>query len=51
MTTISIKIPRSYLEYIDKICGENKIYGTRSEFIREAIRWYIMKLSEKSETP
>jgi len=40
---LTINIPQSYLKSMEKIVGEDRIYVSRSELIREAVRIYLLK--------
>ncbi|MGC9147934.1 MAG: ribbon-helix-helix domain-containing protein [Sulfolobales archaeon] len=42
MRIVSVKIPRTYLEDIDKLVKEG-FYTSRSEFIRTALRMLLVK--------
>ncbi|MCI4408303.1 MAG: ribbon-helix-helix protein, CopG family, partial [Thermofilum sp.] len=41
--TISFRLPKNLIEEIDKIV-EQGLFQSRSDFVREAIRFYIIKL-------
>jgi len=43
--TISFRLPKNLIEEIDKIV-EQGLFQSRSDFVREAIRFYIIKLRE-----
>jgi Arc/MetJ-type ribon-helix-helix transcriptional regulator len=43
--TISFRLPKNLIEEIDKIVEEG-LFQSRSDFVREAIRFYIIKLRE-----
>lgn len=43
MRVITVNIPKSFLERLDAICGEDKIYCSRSEAIRVALREFLIK--------
>lgn len=47
---MTVNIPESYLDYIEKLVGEKGIYPSRSELIRVAVREFLIKelaLAEK----
>jgi hypothetical protein len=44
MDIITINMPESYLPLMDSIVGENKLYCSRSEFIRVAVRAKLLKI-------
>ena len=43
--TISFRLPKNLIEEIDKVV-EQGMFQSRSDFVREAIRFYIIKLRE-----
>lgn len=42
MKILSINIPESYVNAIEKLIGENGIYPSRSELVRVAVREFII---------
>jgi Arc/MetJ-type ribon-helix-helix transcriptional regulator len=44
--TISLRLPKKILEEIDKVVKDG-LFQSRSDFIREAIRQYLLRLSER----
>ncbi|MCI4408088.1 MAG: ribbon-helix-helix protein, CopG family [Thermofilum sp.] len=42
---ISVRIPKKLLEQMDKLIGQG-LFQSRSDFLREAIRSYIIRLRE-----
>ncbi len=43
MKIITVNIPESYVHAIEKLCGDNKIYPSRSELIRVAVREFVLE--------
>ncbi len=43
MKIITVNIPESYVNAIEKLCGDNKIYPSRSELIRVAVREFVIE--------
>jgi Arc/MetJ-type ribon-helix-helix transcriptional regulator len=43
--TISFRLPKNLIEEIDRVV-EQGMFQSRSDFVREAIRFYIIKLRE-----
>jgi Arc/MetJ-type ribon-helix-helix transcriptional regulator len=48
--TVSLRLPRKIIEEVDKVV-EQGFFQSRSDFIREAIRQYLIRLNEKSPKP
>jgi Arc/MetJ-type ribon-helix-helix transcriptional regulator len=48
--TISLRLPRKLLEWIDKVVSDG-MFQSRSDFIREAVRYYLVKMEERSPKP
>ena len=46
---ITCNVPESYLRAIEKLTGKTKIYPSRSELIRIAIREWIIKELESAQ--
>ncbi|WP_147665194.1 ribbon-helix-helix domain-containing protein [Promethearchaeum syntrophicum] len=46
---ITCNVPESYLRAIEKITGKKKIYPSRSELIRIAIREWVIKELESAK--
>jgi Arc/MetJ-type ribon-helix-helix transcriptional regulator len=40
---VTVNIPESYLESIERLIGENGLYPSRSELIRVAVREFLIK--------
>jgi Arc/MetJ-type ribon-helix-helix transcriptional regulator len=40
---VTVNIPESYLESIERLIGENGLYPSRSELIRCAVREFLIK--------
>jgi Arc/MetJ-type ribon-helix-helix transcriptional regulator len=43
MKIVTVNIPESYLESIERLIGENGLYPSRSELIRCAVRDFLIK--------
>ncbi len=43
MKIVTVNIPESYLESIERLIGENGLYPSRSELIRCAVREFLIK--------
>ncbi|MHA1292568.1 MAG: ribbon-helix-helix domain-containing protein [Promethearchaeota archaeon] len=43
MKIVTVNIPESYIEAIEKLIGENGLYPSRSELIRCAVREFLLK--------
>ncbi|MHA1987865.1 MAG: CopG family ribbon-helix-helix protein [Promethearchaeota archaeon] len=43
MKIVTVNIPESYLESIERLIGENGLYPSRSELIRVAVREFLIK--------
>ena len=43
MKIITITVPKSYIEAIERLIGENKPYPSRSELIRVAVKEFLIK--------
>lgn len=43
MKILTCKISESYTKAMEKLIGEDRIYSSRSELIREAVRRYLLK--------
>jgi Arc/MetJ-type ribon-helix-helix transcriptional regulator len=48
--TVSLRLPKRVIEEVDKVV-EQGFFQSRSDFIREAIRQYLIRLNEKSPKP
>jgi Arc/MetJ-type ribon-helix-helix transcriptional regulator len=46
--TISLRLPKKLLEEIDSVVSEG-MFQSRSDFIREAIRQYLIRLEERGK--
>lgn len=40
---VTVNVPESYIEAIEKLVGENGLYPSRSELIRCAVREFLIK--------
>jgi Arc/MetJ-type ribon-helix-helix transcriptional regulator len=43
MNIITVNLPVPFLKILDMLCGENRLYPSRSEAIRCAIKKYLAK--------
>ncbi|MFX0070968.1 MAG: ribbon-helix-helix domain-containing protein [Candidatus Hermodarchaeota archaeon] len=43
MKIVTVNVPESYLQAIEKLIGENGLYPSRSELIRCAVRDFLLK--------
>jgi Arc/MetJ-type ribon-helix-helix transcriptional regulator len=43
MKIVTVNVPESYIEAIEKLIGENGLYPSRSELIRCAVREFLLK--------
>ncbi|MBD3196183.1 MAG: ribbon-helix-helix protein, CopG family [Candidatus Lokiarchaeota archaeon] len=43
MKIVTVNVPESYIDAIEKLVGENGLYPSRSELIRCAVREFLMK--------
>jgi len=43
MKIVTVNVPESYIEAINKLIGENGLYPSRSELIRCAVREFLLK--------
>lgn len=43
MKIVTVNVPESYVEIISKLVGKDKLYFSRSELIRAAVREFIKK--------
>lgn len=43
MKIVTVNIPESYLDSIQKLVGENGLYPSRSELIRVAVRDFLLR--------
>ncbi|MFX1313914.1 MAG: ribbon-helix-helix domain-containing protein [Promethearchaeota archaeon] len=43
MKIVTVNIPESYLDSIERLIGENGLYPSRSELIRCAVRDFLIK--------
>lgn len=43
MKIVTVNVPESYVEAIEKLIGENGLYPSRSELIRCAVREFLLK--------
>ncbi|MFX1503986.1 MAG: ribbon-helix-helix domain-containing protein [Promethearchaeota archaeon] len=50
MKIVTVNIPESYLDSIEKLVGENGLYPSRSELIRVAVRDFLLKELKMADT-
>lgn len=50
MKIITINVPVTYLKMIDGLTGENRLYPSRSELIRVAVRDFLMRELEAAKS-
>ncbi len=43
MKIVTVNIPESYLDSIEKLVGEDGLYPSRSELIRVAVRGFLLR--------
>ncbi|MFX1388869.1 MAG: ribbon-helix-helix domain-containing protein [Promethearchaeota archaeon] len=43
MKIVTVNIPETYLDSIEKLVGENGLYPSRSELIRVAVRDFLLR--------
>lgn len=43
MKIVTVNIPESFIDAIEKLIGDNGIYPSRSELIRAAVREFLIK--------
>ncbi len=43
MKIVTVNVPESYIDAINKLIGENGLYPSRSELIRCAVREFLLK--------
>ena len=43
MKIVTVNVPESYIDAINKLIGENGLYPSRSELIRVAVREFLLK--------
>lgn len=43
MKIVTVNVPESYIEAIEKLIGEDGLYPSRSELIRCAVREFLLK--------
>ena len=43
MKIVTVNVPESYIEAIERLIGENGLYPSRSELIRCAVREFLLK--------
>jgi Arc/MetJ-type ribon-helix-helix transcriptional regulator len=43
MKIVTVNVPESYIEAIQRLIGENGLYPSRSELIRCAVREFLLK--------
>ena len=43
MKIVTVNVPESYIDAINKLIGENGLYPSRSELIRCAVRDFLLK--------
>ena len=43
MKIVTVNVPESYIEAIKRLIGENRLYPSRSELIRCAVREFLLK--------
>lgn len=43
MKIVTVNVPESYIEAIEKVTGEDGLYPSRSELIRCAVREFLLK--------
>lgn len=58
MKIVTVNVPNSFLDAIEKLIGDNGLYPSRSELIRCAVREFLLKelnhakkLKEKGDAP
>lgn len=58
MKIVTVNVPRSYLDAIEKLVGDKGLYPSRSELIRVAVRKFLLKelklakeMKEQKEKP
>ena len=49
MKIVTVNVPESYIESINKLIGENGLYPSRSELIRVAVREFLIKELKMAE--
>ena len=49
MKIVTVNVPESYLDSIEKLVGDEGLYPSRSELIRVAVKAYLMKELEMAE--
>ena len=50
MKIVTVNIPESYLDSIEKLVGENGLYPSRSELIRVAVRDFLLRELKMADT-
>lgn len=43
MRIVTVNVPESYLDVIEKLIGDNGLYPSRSELVRTAIKRFLLK--------
>ena len=43
MKIVTVNVPESYIDAIEKLVGENGLYPSRSELIRVAVREFLLR--------
>ncbi len=49
MKIVTVNVPESYIDAIEKLVGENGLYPSRSELIRCAVREFLLKELEMAK--
>ncbi len=50
MKIVTVNIPESYLDSIEKLVGEGGLYPSRSELIRVAVRDFLLRELKMADT-
>jgi len=50
MKIVTVNVPESYIDAIQKLVGQNGIYPSRSELIRVAVREFLLRELTLSES-
>ncbi|MFW9989112.1 MAG: ribbon-helix-helix domain-containing protein [Candidatus Odinarchaeota archaeon] len=50
MKIVTVNIPESYLDSIEKLVGEDGLYPSRSELIRVAVRDFLLRELKMADT-
>jgi antitoxin ParD1/3/4 len=46
---VTVNVPESYIDAIEKLVGENGLYPSRSELIRVAVREFLLREMEMAK--